>query len=113
MLSGKGKTFAALAAGSGTATAWRHVTGTAALPAARFPKLHRALAQAKQACHAYVVIDTRTTLLIPCYIPAAEGRQPGEKTVGAATVPAGTVAACDDVVKAAGRQRAAFTVPHR
>ena len=90
MLSGKGKTFAALAAGFGvgTATAWRYVTGTAALLAARSPKLHRALAQAKQACHAYVVIDTRTTLLIPCYIPAAEGRQPGEKTVGAATVPA-------------------------
>jgi hypothetical protein len=26
--------------------------------------LHRALAQAKQACHAYVIIGTRTTLLI-------------------------------------------------
>ena len=52
----KGETFAELAAGFGigTATAWRYVTETVALLAARSPKLRRALAAAK---HAYVVID--------------------------------------------------------
>ena len=55
----KGETFAELAAGFGvgTATAWRYVTETVALLAARSPKLPRALAQAKAAGHAYVVID--------------------------------------------------------
>src|SRR6266851_9228407 len=44
----KGETFAALAAGFGigTATAWRYVTETVALLAARSPKLRRALAGA-------------------------------------------------------------------
>lgn len=55
----KGETFAELAAGFGisTATAWRYVTETVALLAARAPKLRRALAGAKQAGHAFVVID--------------------------------------------------------
>src|ERR1035438_4808560 len=55
----KGETFAELAAGFGvgTATAWRYVTETVTLLAARSPKLPRALAQAKAAGHAYVVID--------------------------------------------------------
>ncbi len=55
----KGETFADLAAGFGvgTATAWRYVTETVALLAARSPKLCRALAAAKDAGHAYVVID--------------------------------------------------------
>ena len=55
----KGETFAELAAGFGvgTATAWRYVTETVALLAARSPKLRRALAGAKDAGHAYVVID--------------------------------------------------------
>ena len=55
----KGETFADLAAGFGvgTATAWRYVTETVALLAARSPKLRRALAAAKKAGHAYVVID--------------------------------------------------------
>jgi hypothetical protein len=55
----KGETFAELAAGFGisTATAWRYVTETVALLAARPPKLRRALAGAKQAGHAFVVID--------------------------------------------------------
>jgi DDE superfamily endonuclease/Helix-turn-helix of DDE superfamily endonuclease len=55
----KGETFAELAAGFGigTATAWRYVTETVGLLAARSPKLHRALAKAKEAGHAYVVID--------------------------------------------------------
>jgi hypothetical protein len=55
----KGETFAELAAGFGvgTATAWRYVTETVALLAARSPKLPRALAQARAAGHAYVVID--------------------------------------------------------
>jgi hypothetical protein len=55
----KGETFAGLAAGFGvgTATAWRYVTETVALLAARSPKLRDALAQAKDAGHAYVVID--------------------------------------------------------
>src|SRR5512135_1486089 len=55
----KGETFAELAAGFGvgTATAWRYVSETTALLAARSPKLRRALADAKKAGHAYVVID--------------------------------------------------------
>src|SRR4249920_4171730 len=55
----KGETFAELAAGFGvgTTTAWRYVTETIALLAARSPKLRRALAQAKDAGHAYLVID--------------------------------------------------------
>jgi DDE superfamily endonuclease/Helix-turn-helix of DDE superfamily endonuclease len=55
----KGETFADLAAGFGigTATAWRYVRETVALLAARSPKLRRALAQAKDAGHAYLVID--------------------------------------------------------
>jgi DDE superfamily endonuclease len=55
----KGETFAELAAGFGigTATAWRYVTETVALLAARSPKLRRALAAAKVAGHAYVVLD--------------------------------------------------------
>src|ERR1035441_2726462 len=49
----KGETFAELAAGFGvgTATAWRYVTETVALLAARSPKLRRALAAAKDAGH--------------------------------------------------------------
>ncbi len=55
----KGDTFAELAAGFGigTATAWRYVTETVALLAARAPKLRRALSSARDAGHAYVVID--------------------------------------------------------
>jgi hypothetical protein len=55
----KGDTFAELAAGFGvgTATAWRYVTETVALLAARAPKLRRALAAARDAGHAYLVID--------------------------------------------------------
>src|SRR5512142_1680485 len=55
----KGETYAELAAGFGigTATAWRYVTETVALLAARSPKLRDALAQAKEAGYAYVVID--------------------------------------------------------
>src|SRR5271154_5500003 len=55
----KGETFAELAAGFGvgTTTAWRYVTETVALLAARSPKLRRALRDAKAAGHAYLVID--------------------------------------------------------
>jgi hypothetical protein len=55
----KGETFAALAAGFGvgTSTAWRYVRETVALLAARSPKLRDALATAKKAGHAFVVID--------------------------------------------------------
>jgi hypothetical protein len=55
----KGETFADLAAGFGigTATAWRYVRETATLLAARAPKLPAALAAAKKAGHAFVVID--------------------------------------------------------
>ena len=55
----KGETFAELAAGFGigTATAWRYVSETVALLAARSPKLNRAWRGAKKAGHAYVVID--------------------------------------------------------
>jgi hypothetical protein len=55
----KGETFAELAAGFGvgTATAWRYVTETTGLLAARSPQLHRALAAATRAGHAFVVLD--------------------------------------------------------
>ena len=50
----KGETFAELAAGFGvsTATAWRYVTETVDLLAARSPKLRQALRDAGQAGHA-------------------------------------------------------------
>jgi hypothetical protein len=55
----KGETFAEIAAGFdvGTATAWRYVSETVALLAARAPKLRKADRDAKKAGHAYVVID--------------------------------------------------------
>jgi DDE superfamily endonuclease/Helix-turn-helix of DDE superfamily endonuclease len=55
----KSETFAELAAGFGVgaATAWRYVTEAVALLAARSPKLRRALAAARDAGHAYLVID--------------------------------------------------------
>jgi DDE superfamily endonuclease/Helix-turn-helix of DDE superfamily endonuclease len=55
----KGETFAEPAArfGIGTATACRYVSETVGLLAARSPKLCEALAKAKEARHAYVVID--------------------------------------------------------
>jgi hypothetical protein len=55
----KGETYAELATGFGigTATAWRYVTETIALLAARSPKLGKALRQAQKAGHAYVVLD--------------------------------------------------------
>ena len=55
----KGETFAGLAAGFGvgTATAWRYVTETVRLLAARAPKLGRALRTARKAGHPFVVID--------------------------------------------------------
>ena len=53
------ETFASLAAGCrvGTATAWRHVEETVALPAARAPRLRKAVRDAARAGHAYVVLD--------------------------------------------------------
>ena len=55
----KGETFADLAAGFGigTATAWRYVTETVALLAARSPKFRTALSAARKAEHAYIIID--------------------------------------------------------
>jgi len=55
----KGETFAQVAAGFGvgTATAWRYVTETLDLLAARAPKLGKAVRDAKRAGHAYVVVD--------------------------------------------------------
>jgi hypothetical protein len=55
----KGETFAELAAGFGvgTATAWRYVREAVTLLAARAPKLPAALAAARKAGHAFVVID--------------------------------------------------------
>jgi hypothetical protein len=65
----KGETFAELAAGFGigTSTAWRYVSETVGLLAARSSS--RALATAKDAGHAYVVIDGT---LIPIDRVAAE-----------------------------------------
>lgn len=67
----KGDTFAEIAAGFGVgaATAWRYVNETVTLLAARAPKLGDALAQAKQAGCAYVVIDG---ILIPVDRVAAD-----------------------------------------
>ena len=55
----KGETFAGLAAGFGVgvATAWRYVTETVALLAARAPKLRQAIRDASRAGYAYVVLD--------------------------------------------------------
>jgi Helix-turn-helix of DDE superfamily endonuclease len=55
----KGETLAALAAefGVGTATAWRYVTETVRLLAARAPRLGPALRAGWKAGHAFVVID--------------------------------------------------------
>jgi hypothetical protein len=55
----KGETFAEPAAGFGidTATAWRYVTETVAVLAARAPRLRQALRDASKAGHAYLVID--------------------------------------------------------
>ena len=55
----KGETFAELAAGFGvgTTTAWRYVTETTDLLAARAPKLRTAVRDAVKAGYAYVVLD--------------------------------------------------------
>jgi hypothetical protein len=55
----KGETFAELAAGFGvgTTTAWRYVDETAALLAARAPKLRKAVRDARKAGYAYVILD--------------------------------------------------------
>ena len=55
----KGDTFAELAAGFdvGTTTAWRYVSETTALLAARAPKLRTAIRDAVKAGYAYVVLD--------------------------------------------------------
>jgi hypothetical protein len=55
----KGEPFAQVAAGFGvgTATAWRYVTETVALLAARAPKLRQAVRAAVKAGYPYVVLD--------------------------------------------------------
>ena len=55
----KGEPFAQVAAGFGvgTATAWRYVTETVALLAARAPKLRQAVRAAKKAGYPFVVFD--------------------------------------------------------
>ena len=55
----KGETFAELPAGFGVgaATAWRYVSEAVALLSARAPKLRRALTDANEAGHVYVMID--------------------------------------------------------
>jgi len=55
----KGETFAELAAGFGvgTTTAWRYVSETVSLLAARAPRLRTAVRDAKRAGCAYVVLD--------------------------------------------------------
>ena len=55
----KGEGFAELAAGFGvgTSTAWRYARETITLLAARAPKLRGALAAARKAGHAFVVLD--------------------------------------------------------
>ena len=55
----KGEPFAQVAAGFGvgTATAWRYVTETVALLAARAPKLGQAIRGAKKAGYPFVILD--------------------------------------------------------
>src|SRR6266851_3495263 len=55
----KGDPFAEIAAefGVSTATAWRYVHETVALLTARAPKLRRALWDAREAGHAYVILN--------------------------------------------------------
>jgi hypothetical protein len=55
----KGETFAELAAGfgMGTATAWRYVNEVVDLLTPRAPKLREATRDAKEARHAYVIVD--------------------------------------------------------
>jgi len=55
----KGETFNDLAAGFGVGrtTAWRYVSETVELLAAKAPKLRKAVRDAKRAGHAYVIID--------------------------------------------------------
>lgn len=55
----KGETFKQLAAGFGIGrtTAWRYVSETVELLAARAPKLRRAVRDATRAGHAYVILD--------------------------------------------------------
>jgi DDE superfamily endonuclease/Helix-turn-helix of DDE superfamily endonuclease len=55
----KGETFAQLAAGFGVGrtTAWRYVSETVELLAARAPKLRAAVRDAKRAGHGYVILD--------------------------------------------------------
>jgi hypothetical protein len=55
----KGETFAELAAGFavGVTTAWRYVTETVALLAARAPKLRTAVRAAQKAGYSYVILD--------------------------------------------------------
>jgi hypothetical protein len=48
-----------VAAGVGTATAWRYVEETVALLAARAPRLRKADRDAARAGHAYVVLTGR------------------------------------------------------
>jgi hypothetical protein len=102
----KGETFADLAAGFGvgTATAWRYVTETVGLLAARSAKLHKALAQAKKAGHAYVVIDGT---LIPIDRVAADrpfysGKHPPPQHEPAKSSPAPTARSCG--VRSAARR---------
>jgi hypothetical protein len=78
-----GETFADLAAGLavGTATAWRDARETIMLLAARAPKLRDALAAAKKARHAFVVIDGT---LIP-----STGSPPTSRSTPASTAATG------------------------
>jgi hypothetical protein len=64
--------------GVGTATAW-HATETVALLAARSPRLRRALDQARQAGHAYVIIDGTLILIdrVAADRPFYSGRHAG------------------------------------
>jgi hypothetical protein len=77
----KGETFAGLAAGFGigTATAWRYVTETVRVLAARAPKLGPALRAAREAGHAFVVIDgTLIPILGGPWWPGAPAGSAGE-----------------------------------
>jgi len=75
----KGETLAGLAVGFGlgTATAWRYVSETAELLAARAPKLRAAGRDAKKAGWAYVVVDGT---LIPSTGWPTWARRPGRPT---------------------------------
>ena len=114
----KGETYAELAAGFsvGTATAWRYVTKTVALLAARSPRLRRALDQARQAGHAYVIIDGTLVLMdrVAAERPFYSGRHRRHgMTSRSSPAPTGTSCGCPAVARRRPRPDRGPDLGHR